>query len=100
MNLTNFNKTAPHDAFEEVRKQARKRGARVTGSELVGLIPLKAMISTGKYYLNKQKRDFLRADIGKNIYTKMEKQLSAYAVISEDEEVLITVGHRLKKVRR
>ena len=51
-------------------------------------------------YLNKQKRDFLRADIGKKIYTKIEKQLSAYAVISEDEEVLITVGHRLKKVRR
>ena len=56
MNLTNFNTTSPHIAFEEVRFQARKRGLRVSGSELVGLIPLSAMISAGKYYLAKQKR--------------------------------------------
>ncbi len=56
MNLTNFNETPPHAAFEETRNQARKRGVRVSGSELVGLIPLDAMISAGKYYLEKQKR--------------------------------------------
>ena len=56
MNLTNFNETPPHIAFEETRKQARKRGVRVTGSELVGLIPLESMIAAGKYYLAKQKR--------------------------------------------
>ena len=56
MNLTNFNETPPHIAFEEARNQARKRGVRVSGSELVGLVPLESMIAAGKYYLNKQKR--------------------------------------------
>ena len=56
MNLTNFNTTSPHLAFEEVRLQARERGLRVSGSELVGLIPLSAIISAGKFYLSKQKR--------------------------------------------
>ena len=56
INLTNFNETPPHAAFEETRNQARKRGVRVSGSELVGLIPLDAMISAGKYYLQKQNR--------------------------------------------
>jgi len=56
MNLTNFNETPPHIAFEETRKQGRKRGIRVSGSELVGLIPLESMITSGKYYLKKQKR--------------------------------------------
>ena len=56
MNLTNFNETPPHIAFEETRNQARKRGVRVSGSELIGLVPLKSMIAAGKYYLNKQKR--------------------------------------------
>lgn len=56
MNLTNFNDTAPHIAFDECRTQASKRGVRVTGSELVGLIPLEAMLTAGKYYLHKQKR--------------------------------------------
>ncbi|PIE02618.1 MAG: glutamate formimidoyltransferase [Acidobacteria bacterium] len=56
MNLTNFNVTPVHRAFEEVREGARTRGARVTGSELVGLIPLKAILSAGEYYLAKQGR--------------------------------------------
>ena len=56
MNLTDFDTTPPHVAFEETRIQSRKRGVRVSGSELVGLIPLDAMIAAGKYYLNKQKR--------------------------------------------
>ena len=56
MNLTNFNETPPHIAFEETRSQARKRGVRVSGSELVGLIPLESMIAAGKYYLTKQNR--------------------------------------------
>ncbi len=55
MNLTNFNETPPHIAFEETRNQARKRGVRVSGSELVGLIPLESMIAAGKYFLTKQK---------------------------------------------
>jgi len=56
INLTNFNKTSIHRTFEEVRAQARKRGVRVTGSEIVGLIPIKSIIESGKFYLKKQKR--------------------------------------------
>ena len=54
INLTNYKKTSLHKVFEEVRKQARKRGVRVTGSEVVGLLPLQAMINSGKYYLKLQ----------------------------------------------
>ena len=56
MNLTNINVTPVHIAFDEVCKKAEARGIRVTGSELVGLIPLKAMLDAGKYFLKKQKR--------------------------------------------
>lgn len=56
MNLTNINITPVHIAFDEVCKKANERGMRVTGSELVGLIPLKALTDAGKYFLKKQKR--------------------------------------------
>jgi glutamate formiminotransferase / formiminotetrahydrofolate cyclodeaminase len=56
MNLTNISITSVHEAFDEVCRKADARGIRVTGSELVGLIPLKAMIDAGKYFLAKQQR--------------------------------------------
>ena len=56
MNLTNINITPVHIAFDEVCNKATARGIRVTGSELVGLIPLKAMTDAGKYFLQKQQR--------------------------------------------
>ncbi|MBC8197476.1 MAG: glutamate formimidoyltransferase [Candidatus Marinimicrobia bacterium] len=56
MNLVDFTITPPHIAFEECRKQARKRGVRVTGSELVGLIPLESILEIGNFYLNEQQR--------------------------------------------
>jgi glutamate formiminotransferase/formiminotetrahydrofolate cyclodeaminase len=54
MNLTNIGVTPVHIAFDEVCRKAEARGIRVTGSELVGLIPLKAMLDAGKYFLHKQ----------------------------------------------
>jgi len=54
MNLTNISVTPVHIAFDETDKKARERGIRVTGSELVGLIPLQAMLDAGKYFLRKQ----------------------------------------------
>lgn len=54
MNLTNYKITPLHVAFEETRKAADERGVRVTGSELVGLIPLQPMLDAGKYFLEKQ----------------------------------------------
>lgn len=56
MNLTNISVTPVHLAFDEVCKKADARGVRVTGSELVGLIPLNAMLEAGRYFLRKQKR--------------------------------------------
>ena len=56
MNLTNINITPLHIAFEECVKSATNRGMRVTGSELVGLIPLQSMLDAAKYFLKKQQR--------------------------------------------
>ena len=56
MNLTNVSITPVHTAFDGVCESAAARGIRVTGSELVGLIPLKAMLDAGRYFLKKQKR--------------------------------------------
>jgi glutamate formiminotransferase/formiminotetrahydrofolate cyclodeaminase len=56
MNLTNISVTPVHVAFDEVCRKADARGVRVTGSELVGLIPLKAMLDAGRYFLHKQQR--------------------------------------------
>ncbi len=56
INLTDITVTPVHVAFDEVTEKARARGIRVTGSELVGLIPLQAMLDAGKYFLRKQQR--------------------------------------------
>lgn len=56
MNLTNLSDTPLHTAFEACRESASKRGMRVTGSELVGLVPLKVMLDAGRYYLKQQQR--------------------------------------------
>ena len=56
MNLTNISVTPVHVAFDEVFNRAEARGVRVSGSELVGLIPLKAMLDAGRHFLRKQKR--------------------------------------------
>ena len=56
MNLTNINITPLHIAFDECVKSAYQRGMRVTGSELVGLVPLKSLTDAGKYFLAKQNR--------------------------------------------
>jgi len=55
-NLTNINITSMHVAFDETVKSATERGLRVTGSELIGLIPLKAMLDAGDFFLKKQQR--------------------------------------------
>jgi len=52
MNLTNINLTSVHRAFDEVVRAAQERGIRVTGSELVGLIPLRCMLEAGSHYLS------------------------------------------------
>jgi len=56
MNLTNVSITPTHVAFDTCVDKAQARGIRVTGSEIVGLIPLEAMLDAGRYFLQKQKR--------------------------------------------
>jgi glutamate formiminotransferase/formiminotetrahydrofolate cyclodeaminase len=56
MNLTNISVTPVHIAFDEVCRTADARGVRVTGSELVGLIPLKSLLDAGRYFLARQQR--------------------------------------------
>ncbi|MFT5165007.1 MAG: glutamate formiminotransferase/formiminotetrahydrofolate cyclodeaminase [Saprospiraceae bacterium] len=56
MNLTDINISPLHIVFEECLKSAHSRGLRVTGSELVGLVPLNVMLDAGKYFLKKQNR--------------------------------------------
>ena len=62
MNLTDIGATAVHTAFDEVVERAGARGIRVTGSELVGLIPLAAMLEAGRHYIRKQQRSTGVAD--------------------------------------
>ncbi|MBK7787547.1 MAG: glutamate formimidoyltransferase [Saprospiraceae bacterium] len=56
MNLTNLNETTLHEAFEACCESANARGLRVTGSELVGLVPKNVMLDAGRYFLKKQGR--------------------------------------------
>ena len=56
MNITNVTDTPLHKAFDECVNSAHERGMRVTGSELVGLVPLKSLLEAGRYFLEKQER--------------------------------------------
>ena len=56
LNLTNISITSMHEAFDTACTKANERGIRVTGSELVGLVPLQAMLDAGKFFLRKQQR--------------------------------------------
>jgi len=56
MNLTDIDTTPMHMAFDEASAKAAARGLRVTGSEIVGLVPLRAMLDAGRYFLRKQQR--------------------------------------------
>ena len=55
-NITNINTTPLHEVFDKTCERAQIRGMRVTGSELIGLVPKKVLIEAGKYFLTKQKR--------------------------------------------
>jgi glutamate formiminotransferase/formiminotetrahydrofolate cyclodeaminase len=63
MNLTNTNETPIHIAFDACVNSAHERGMRVTGSELIGLIPLQSMLDAGKYFLEKQQRSIGVSDV-------------------------------------
>ena len=104
INFNNFKMSTIHDVFDAACILANERGIRVTGSELVGLIPLEAMLMAGRHYLNKQNRSLgvPTADIvecavqslGLNDVTEFDPNVKIidYAVQSEDRPLMNLVG--------
>jgi glutamate formiminotransferase/formiminotetrahydrofolate cyclodeaminase len=104
MNLVDMEVTPIHIAFDEVVKQADLRGLRVSGSELVGLIPLSAMLDAGKYFLSKQNSstavsnaELIRIAIqsmGLNEIAPFNPQerIIEYQLGSKDEKNLVDMG--------
>ena len=100
INFNNYKVSTIHDVFDAACKLAAERGLRVTGSELVGLIPLEALLMAGKHYLKKQNRSLgvPMADIvecavqslGLNDVTKFNprKKIIDYAVQSDDRPLM------------
>jgi glutamate formiminotransferase/formiminotetrahydrofolate cyclodeaminase len=97
MNLTDQDVTAPHDVFDYVDGLAREMGLRVTGSEIVGLVPLEPMLRAGRYFLSKQgrslaveERELVRVAIesmGLEDMTEFDpdKKIVEYAIAAEDK---------------
>ncbi len=101
MNLTDPDVTAPHQVFDKVEELAREQGLRLTGSEIVGLIPLKPMLEAGRFYLKKQgrstavhERELVRVAIeslGLNDVAKFDpdKKIVEYAISEGMEKKLV-----------
>ena len=104
INFNNFKVSTIHDVFDAACILANERGIRVTGSELIGLIPLEAMLMAGRHYLNKQNRSLgvPTADIvecavqslGLNDVTEFDPNVKIidYAVQSEERPLMNLVG--------
>jgi len=100
MNLTNINVTALHTAFDACDDGARDRGIRVTGSEIVGMIPKKVLIDAGKHYLEKQKlsaglseRDLMKLAVktlGLEEFAPfpLDKKIIEYAIAKPEDTML------------
>lgn len=100
LNLTNISVTPLHIAYDEVFNKALERGVRVTGSEIVGLIPLKAMLDAGRYFLKKQNRstglpesELIKIAVRSmgldDLYTfKPEEKIIEYVMAGKDENKL------------
>ena len=106
MNLTNINDTPLHIAFDECCKSAEQRGLRVTGSELVGMVPKKVLTDAGRYFLEKQN---LSAGVSESELIRIavkslgleelapfdvEKKIIEYSLIKESDEKLLRMDLR------
>jgi glutamate formiminotransferase / formiminotetrahydrofolate cyclodeaminase len=104
MNLTNINITPLHIAFDEVSRKADARGIRVTGSEIVGLVPLNSMLEAGRYFLRKQNRSIGIPDeeilkiaiksLGLNeLYEfKPEEKIIEYVLAAKGQDKLVSMS--------
>ncbi len=103
LNLTNINKCSVHKAFDEASDKAAARGVRVTGSEIVGLIPKKVLIDAAHHYLDKQQRSHGISDAEKiKIAVKSmglddltpfnpEEKVIEYMINNDDKKPLINM---------
>ncbi len=87
-NLTNISITSMHKAFDETCKSAEKRGLRVTGSELIGLIPLQAMLDAGDFYLKRQQRSLGISDKEKIMIAVKSLGLDDLKPFNPDEKII------------
>jgi len=101
INLTNLSVTPLHIVFDECCKKAEARGVRVTGSELVGLVPLKAMLDAGRYFLRKQQRSVGVSD--RELLKIAIKSLGLndlHPFKSEEKIIEYAIAARAKKTKR
>lgn len=97
LNLTNIDITPVHIAFEEACNKANARGVRVTGSELVGLIPLKSMLDAADYFLRKQKRSLGISEKEKIKIAVKSLGLDDLAPFKPEEKIIeYIIAHRMK----
>ncbi|MDP8205948.1 MAG: glutamate formimidoyltransferase [Candidatus Electryonea clarkiae] len=104
MNLTDIDVTAPHQVFDKVCELGMEMGVRVTGSEIVGLIPLKSMLDAGRYYLQKQnrstavdERELVRVAVestGLDDITKFDpdKKIVEYVIAGDTSDKLVAMS--------
>lgn len=88
LNLTDINITSVHQAFDEADKMARQRGIRVTGSEIIGLVPLKVLIEAADHYLLKQERSLGIPDAEKIKIAVKSLGLDDLAPFNANEKVI------------
>jgi glutamate formiminotransferase/formiminotetrahydrofolate cyclodeaminase len=104
-NLNNFNVTAPHEVYEAVKEEAAKLNVGVAGSELVGLIPLEAMLKAADFYIEKeglfildeeQKIKLVIDRLGLNSVSqfKPEERIIEYIIREEPKEPLASLSTR------
>ncbi len=106
MNLTNIGVTPLHLAFDEVTRAAAARGIRVTGTEIVGLVPRRALIEAGRYFLHKQQRStgLTEAEIIRMAVKSMgldelkpfhpEEKVIEYIIAEKNEKSLVEMSCR------
>ncbi|MFP4366206.1 MAG: glutamate formimidoyltransferase [Bacteroidales bacterium] len=104
LNITNISVTPVHVVYDEVFRRAESRGVRATGSEIVGLVPLKAMTDAGKYFLKKQKRstgvperELIRIAVKSmgldDLYPfKPEEKIIEYVIAGKDKKKLVDLS--------
>ncbi|MBI5059491.1 glutamate formimidoyltransferase [candidate division KSB1 bacterium] len=88
MNLTNYLVTAPHTAFEQVAFEARGRGVEVSGSEVVGLIPLEALLLAAEYYVWREKLSRPKDERAAVALVQERLALSAFRAFDPDTKII------------